>query len=270
MAPLRVYIALLAALNVSAQEQKTGGGVNFYSKEKEAALGAQLAKEAGQKTTPLQGAGVGEYVERIGRQLALQLAGDLVYTFTVIASDTGGHIHEPLSLPAGYIFVPASLILTAQNEAEFAGMLAHAMAHAAERHATRVATRGKLVNGVSSPIVLAGPGGWTALGNGNGELAIPLAFRTILRSFETEADRLAVKMTSGAGYDPQALARYIGRTQAEDIQTSNLFSVLPARDRRMKDIEHAIQALPPKIYFNAATEEFPRIQDEVRRVQRPR
>jgi predicted Zn-dependent protease len=38
-----------------------------------------------------------------------------------------GLTHEPAALAGGYVFVLSGLFLAAQDEAEFAGMLAHAM-----------------------------------------------------------------------------------------------------------------------------------------------
>jgi hypothetical protein len=56
-----------------------------------------------------------------------------LFTFILFADDTCEITHEPASLPGGYVFVPASLFVATHNEAEFAGMLAHAMEHVAER-----------------------------------------------------------------------------------------------------------------------------------------
>ncbi len=258
---LRLFVVLLAILAVSAQERRLGQGVNFYSKEKEAALGAQLAREVRQKTTPIDSAAVGDYVERVGRNLAAQLAkAGLTYTFTVVADDAGDPTNEPLSLPGGYIFVSASLILTAQNEAEFSGMLAHAMAHSAERHGTRQATRGEMVHMASSPSVLMG--GWTGMGAGGNGRTVPISFLSFQRAFEAEADVLAVKITSGAGYDPSALVHYIRRMQPKGTDRSEVFSALPSRDSRIAGMERVIQELPPKTY--SSTDAFVRIQDEVR------
>src|SRR5262249_11615464 len=120
----RMCVMLLAALAVSAQERQVGQGVNFYSRDKEASLGAQLAQEVRQRTTPLHTTTVRDFVERTGHRLnAISPDVTLTYTFSLIADEIGGHTHEPLSFPGGYIFVSASLILAAQNEAEFAGML---------------------------------------------------------------------------------------------------------------------------------------------------
>jgi len=259
---LRPSIVLLATLAVSAQERQVGQGVNFYSRGKEAALGAQLAQEVRQRTTPLDSVVVRDFLEQIGRKLAAQLPAGISYTFTAIADDMSGPTHEPLSVPGGYIFVSASLILTSQNEAECVGMLAHAMAHVAARHGTRQLTRAEVVHMASIPLVFVG--GWTGMGAGGNGQAVPISFLSFQRGYEAEADVLAVKMTSGAGYDPRALVRYIGRMQPEDTAGSKGSSPLPSRDSRTADMEQAIQELPLKTY--SSSEEFPRIQSEVRRL----
>jgi hypothetical protein len=47
---------MLAVGVAQGQERQPGQGVNFYSKDKEIALGQQLAMEVRQKTTPLDNA----------------------------------------------------------------------------------------------------------------------------------------------------------------------------------------------------------------------
>jgi predicted Zn-dependent protease len=250
---LGLLVVLIATLAV-AQERQVGQGLNFYSREKEAAFGAQLAQEVRQRTTSLDSVAVRDFVEQIGRKLTAQLPdAGISYTFTVIADDVNGSTHEPISLPGGYIFVPASLILTSQNEAECAGMLAHAIAHVAARHGTRQATRAE-----AAGVPLVFTGGW--VGNGG---AVPLGFLSFQRAFEAEADAVAVQMTWSAGYDPRALVRYIGRVQPESTKP-NAFSPLRSRESRIASMEKAIQELPLKSYLSS--DEFPRIQGEVRRL----
>ena len=67
---------MLAIGVAQGQERQPGQGVDFYSKDKEIALGQQLALEYRQKTTPLYNAAVGAYVERVGVKLAEQLPGE--------------------------------------------------------------------------------------------------------------------------------------------------------------------------------------------------
>ena len=70
----------------------------------------------------------------LGAKLAAQLPdAPFPYTFAITTSDWSNFLREPVSLPGGYIFISPLLFRTAQVEAEFAGMLAHAMAHVAAR-----------------------------------------------------------------------------------------------------------------------------------------
>jgi predicted Zn-dependent protease len=246
--PLRVFAAsLLTALSIYAQGLPTKSGPNFYSIEKERSLGASEARDFERKTTPLNNAAALDYVQKMGARLAAKIPqANFSYTFAVIKDDEGGLLHEPVALPGGYIFVPASLFLAAQNEAEMAGMLAHAMEHVAARHATREATRFELTKiqiPAGAPVAAAGLG-----------QALTLAQAASHRNFESEADLLAVNCMHAAGYDPQALASYIGRMQPAG--NGDPASDLPERDLRLTAIGNDIQRL--------AANEFPSIQAEVR------
>jgi predicted Zn-dependent protease len=248
---LRSLIPVLAALSLTAQQRDLGKGVNFYSKEKEAVIGKGLAEDVRRQTTKLDNPEVQAYVERIGRNLAAHLPDtSLTFTFAVISDDQGGPTHEPISLPGGYIFVSSSLILGAQDEAEFAGMLAHAMIHVAARHGTRNATRGEIANLATIPLIY--PGGW-AVGNAQQRL-IPVGFLSFQRRFELEADQVAVPTMAAAGYDPAAFLRYISRVQTESTSQTTVFSPMPTRDQRIAAIQGAIRKL----------DDFKRIQDAVR------
>ncbi len=143
--PLRVLAAsLLTAVSICAQGVPAKSGPNFYSIEKERSLGASQARDFERTTTALNSPTALDYVQKMGARLATQIPqGQFAYTFAVIKDDQGGPLHEPVVFPGGYIFVPAGLLLAAQNEAEMAGMLAHAMAHVAARHATREATQAR-------------------------------------------------------------------------------------------------------------------------------
>jgi beta-barrel assembly-enhancing protease len=265
---MRVALMLiLAALTAGAQDRPAGQGVNLYSLEKEAALGASLAAEIQGRSTPIKSVAVRDFVNRIGSRLSARLpAAPFPYTFAVIAGDLSNPAHEPIAVPGGYIFVPAELILAAKDEAELAGMLAHAMVHVSERHFTRQATRAEIANQATVPLILAG--GWAGYGmRQDTQIAVPLSMLRFQRAFETQADELAVTITSGAGIDPSALVRYIDRVQAsEPGTTGRVFALLPLREERVSSIETAIQALPKQTYTASDPDEFGRIQAEVRQM----
>jgi predicted Zn-dependent protease len=217
---------------------------------KEAALGRQLAAEAAQTTKPLDSAAVRDYVNQLGQRLAAKLPESAFpFTFAVVAAGADNPTHEPLVFPGGYVFVPASLFLAAQDGAEFAGVLARSMAHIAARHFTRLATLGRVNNQSAMPLIYIG--GWTGQ-------ALPRSLLPMQRDHELEADRLAAEALAGAGIDPAALARYIGRVQPD----GDAFSPLPARAERVRTIEAAVRSMPAQTYVVVAG--FPAVQEEVR------
>ena len=88
------------------------------------------------------------------------------------------------------------------------------------------------------------------------ESLLPGGLLSLQRDFETEADRLAVAITTKAGYDPDALGSYIARLQNDATGKSS--SSLPPRDERVAAIRTAIRQLPQN--------EFPHIQDELHKL----
>src|ERR1051326_8059986 len=64
-----------------------GKGINFYSIEKEMALGRQLAIEVEREAKMVDDAIVGEYVNRLGQNLARNSDAKMPVTFKIIAPD---------------------------------------------------------------------------------------------------------------------------------------------------------------------------------------
>jgi predicted Zn-dependent protease len=222
--------------------------VNFYSLEEEAALGRQLAAEFRKSVTVVESPAVLDYVQRIGRRLAAHLpAGTPPFTFTLIAKYETP-THEPHALPGGHVFVSTALILAARDEAEFAGMLAHAMMHVVGRHGTRSASREELIRRASLPQPGSG-------------IAVPLGSLQFQRGFERQADEWAARTMAAAGFDPLALARYIERVHTD---APSVFSPLPAREQRIASLKETIRVLPAGTYTSG--EGFAAIQDNVRRL----
>jgi predicted Zn-dependent protease len=215
---------------------------------KEAALGAHLANQVRQNTTQFDSPEVRSYVEALGKRLAAHFPADrAAYTFEVLTDPPGGRTFDPIALPGGYVFVSADLLLAARNQAEFAGMLAHAMAHIANQDHARAASQGPVVNTASVPLVFIG--GWYG---GDSDLPVPSAFREKQRAMEREADATAIQVLSAAGFDPHGLAQYIGRMQASDSQ-------------RFTALQQVLARLPDRAY-PASDANFASIQTVVRQL----
>jgi len=262
---MRVHYAgvlVLAVLPVAAQEPVRAGDANLYSLEKERALGQQLAKEIRQTTTALNNSRVQDYVDRLGQQIAARMQGTrFEYTFTVIADDTSRTTHEPIALPGGAVFIPAALFLAVNDEAEFAGMLAHAMEHVGLRHGTR---QPKANESGSIPLVFMS--GWFSRREGQ---AFPFGYVGQLRSNELEADAAAAEALAHAGFDPAALVRYIERVRAASPASPGtsptVLSPLPDRDQQIAALRAALARLPKSSYAEPGTE-FAAVREEVVRL----
>jgi len=251
-----LILSCLFAAFAAAQEREPGKGVNFYSIEKETALGRQLAAEFQRKSKPLESPAALAYVNGIGERLAAQVGGPpFTYTFALVADNSSG-LDGVAALPGGFVFVPAPLILAVKDEDELAGLLLHAMAHVVSRDFTRQASRAQLAN-VSMEAAAHASGGKS--------MAVPLDFLQMRRQAELDADRLAVTKMPAAGYDPEALARYLDREQASyDRQTGSVFSPLPPRAQRLEAIRAVIAKLPAQTY--PPHEGLDKVQEEVRRL----
>jgi predicted Zn-dependent protease len=259
-----VAVLMLAGVSLTAQEplRPPDPGVTLNNFEKEAALGRQLAAEFRQRTTSIDSPTVQSYLNRLGQRIAKHVPhAQSPFTLRATADDPCREVHEPVALPGGYVFVSAALFLAAQDEAEFAGMLAHAMHHIAQRHGTHQAARGQVADSAGIPLIYVG--GWA--GSCSPAL-IPRSMLKIQRSHELEADLLAVQTMARAGFDPMALLRYIQRVQPPSAPgPEKVSSALPDQDQRAANMRWIIEKLPPASY-PAPAGEFTSVQQELLRL----
>src|SRR3981189_2795079 len=186
-----------------------GKGVNFYSIEKEIALGKQLAQEVERQAKIIEDPIIAEYVNRVGQNLVRNSDAKVPFTIKVLDSEEV----NAFALPGGFFFVNTGLVLKAESEAELAGVMAHEIAHVAARHGTRQATRGQLINYGSIPLIFIG--GWAGYAIRQGlSLAIPLGFLKFSRGFESEADMLGLQYMYKAGYDPTAFVDFFEKIES--------------------------------------------------------
>lgn len=244
----------------TAQQSQPSPGFAFDKRE--AALGAQLAKQVRRETTPLALVEVDRYVDKLGSEIARYLPKNTEdWHFTLIADREEDSTYEPISLPGGWIFIPAQLVLASNNEGEFAGMLAHAMAHVALRQGVHRQTPGELTYLAAIPVVLIGPG---TFGRGGQNSMLPVQYLNIQRKYELQADEAAVKAMTAADFDPTNLLSYVRRMQPANIKLSDGVSPLPSLPVRIANLERAIQNSVTSRARRPA-ESFHVIQDQVRR-----
>lgn len=233
-----------------------GKGVNFYSIEKEMALGKQLAIEVEKQSKMMDDPIVGEYVNRLGQNLARNSDAKIPVNFKVIDSDSV----NAFTLPGGYIFVNSGLIRVAETEAELAGAVAHEIAHVAARHSTRQQSRAQIANLATVPLIFLG--GWTGYAARQAaNVAIPMTFLTFSRAFEGEADMLGLEYMYQAGYDPRASIDIFERIESLEKRVpgtvAKVFSTHPMTADRIKAVQKNInEILPGKPEYVVNTSEF--------------
>jgi predicted Zn-dependent protease len=265
---LGAVLALQPALATSKEEKNpdyigkrdVGRGVNFYSIEKEIALGKQMAQQVERDSKIINDPVVSEYVNRIGQNLVRNSDAKVPFTIKVIDSDEV----NAFALPGGFLFVNSGLILKADNEAELAGVMAHEIGHVAARHGTRQATRGELANLGTIPLIFMG--GWAgyAVRQAAG-LAIPLGFLKFSRGMEAEADMLGIEYMYKTGYDPRAFIDFFERLETLEKKKpgtiSKVFATHPPTEDRIEKAQEEIQKeLKPRPEYVIDTSEFEHVK----------
>ena len=245
-------------------DRDVGKGMNFYSLEKEIALGKSLAQQVEQQSRLIQDPVVGEYVNRVGQNLVRNSDAQVPFTIKVIDSDDV----NAFALPGGFFFVNSGLILATESESELAGVMAHEIAHVAARHGTRNATKAELVNWLTVPLIfLGGPIGYGVRSAAG--LLIPLKFLQFTRGAQREAGFLGLQYLYKTGYDPLAFTEFFEKIQAREKSRpgtlAKAFSTHPLTPERITAAQDEIRTvLPARSEYVVSTSEYERVAERLR------
>jgi beta-barrel assembly-enhancing protease len=133
--------------------------------------------------------------------------------------------------PGGYIYVYTGLIKYLDNEAQFAGVLGHEMAHAARRHSTSQLTKAYGISVLLSVIVGNDPG---VLAQITSSLLV-LAFS---RSHENDADAYSVVYLNPSHYDARGVGGFFEKLHEGDSSGLSIpfLSTHPSDASRIENI----------------------------------
>jgi beta-barrel assembly-enhancing protease len=269
----RVFLlAILVASRLPAQDSKpveakkdpdqigtrdVSKGINFYSIEKEMALGKQMSQQLERHSTLVTDKLITEYVNRLGQNLARHSDSRIPITIKVMEGDDPNAI----TLPGGHIYVQLGLIRTADTEAELAGAMAHEIAHVAARHATRQATQSQVTQLAAIPLIFIGGLGTLCMSAAQ-ESVVPAGFLAIQRGNETEADMLGLQYLYKTGYDPLGMVDIFEKIFSFDERKhakllARLASTHPTAGDRLVNVQKNIETLlKPRPEYIVNTSEF--------------
>lgn len=237
-------------------ERGVGGGMNFFSIDREIKLGAEMAKEIDAQVKFFTDERVNEFVNRLAQNLARNSDVRVPMSVRIIDSDE----LNAFALPGGRLYVNVGMIMAADSEAELAGVMAHEIAHVAARHATKNATKRQIWNFASIPLMfVGGPAGMVV--HNVVQIAVPMTFLKLSRNAEREADLLGIEYEYAAGYDPAAMVNFFEKLQTKDKKKPNFvvraFQSHPMTDDRLKRAQMTIaELLPARDEYMVSTSEF--------------
>src|SRR5499426_358094 len=238
------------------------GSIQFYSIEKEVAIGRQLSAEVDRSSKIINDPIVTEYINRVAQNIVLHSDSKVPFTIKVVDSQEV----NAFALPGGFLYVNRGLLEAADNEAEVAGVIAHEISHVAARHGMEQSSKGELLNYLSIPLIFFGGIGGYAIRQGLG-LAVPLTFLKFSRGAEKEADRLGAQYMWAAGYDPNALITFFEKLQAKNKKKpgtlSKLFSTHPMTGDRITEVRELVARFPDRSEYQLSSSEFGQVKSRI-------
>jgi len=234
-------LIILTVPSVYAQRTILEPGFNMFSVAQDVELGEELSKDAEDQLPMLNNAQVDDYLNRLGKKLAMYAPGaEYPYQFKCVNDDT----INAFALPGGFLFINRGVIEAADNEAELAGVIGHEIGHVALRHGTNQASKAQLAQ---APLaILGGLFGNDSTGAALAQLGAGFAMNSILlkysRDAERQADLIGTQILFDAHYNPKYMAEFFEKLDTGGSGT-DFFSSHPNPGNRMEKINVEISRL---------------------------
>ena len=208
----------------------------------EIAIGQDVAARLLGAAPLLADARTQQYVNRVGRWLALQSERpDLPWRFGVLDAPQV----NAFAMPGGTIFITRGLLSKMTSEAELAGVLSHEIVHVVRKHHLKAMQKGALAHLSAETAASA----WNTVGSEARAKLVSFGTEMYSRGLdkgdELEADRLGVVIAARGGYDAYGLPAVLQTLQAmsaSDSALAMMFKTHPAPGERL-DALNRVQVL---------------------------
>lgn len=240
------YLLLLITLLGSACDRP----VNVFTVEQDKELGAQLAQEIASNPTeypvldeaqyPVAYAYMNDMKNEILQSTELKYRDEFAWELKIINDD---NTLNAFAAPGGYIYIYTGLMKYLDKVDHLAGVLAHEIAHADQRHSTSQMTK---QYGLELIVAIASRNATAAQ---LGQVAAGLTQLSFSRADETDADEHSVEYLQTAKYACNGAAGFFEKLVASGQAggTPAFLSTHPSPDNRVEKInERADEAGCPK------------------------
>jgi predicted Zn-dependent protease len=230
----------VSLLFVLATASGVGAAFTLVSVQQEVELGQQAQAEISKQMPVLGDAQLDRYIDSVGERLAANAPGPKYpYSFGVVNYKE----LNAFALPGGPIYVHRGTIAAARTEAQLAGVMAHEVAHIAQRHAAKQISKGIVANGLLGLLgaVLDDGGKGEAAARIGASVVAQSVFMKFSRDDEREADRVGAEIMERAGWDPHGIAEFMQVLQNEQKRSPSsvqtFFSSHPSPAGRVRDLQ---------------------------------
>jgi predicted Zn-dependent protease len=242
---------------------------NLISIGREMEIGAAIAQQIEQTARMIEDRDVCSYVERVAQDIIKH--SDAKIPFRVSIVDTFDV--NAFAFPGGYLYLNLGILLVAENEAEFAGVIAHEISHVTARHAARSLSKSRYMEFAAIPASFFG-GSWVQMGiHAALGFGMDLQLLGISRRSEKEADQLGIQYMWNTGYDPGAFVSFLEKLQdQEDIKPGRFaswFRTHPCAEDRIAAAMDEQRYLPDKECYIIDTSQFRQLKSRLLALYNP-
>ena len=235
----RIPVLLLITISLFIVNCSKDNGLNIFTVNQDMEFGEQMSVQISESPTDYPVLSETEHPEAYThlRRIrdALLSSDDLKYAdrFDWEVKIIDDDILNAFAAPGGYMYFYSGLIKFLDNEAQFAGVMAHEMAHADKRHSTKKLTKIYGFQILLSALLGKDPGTIAEIATG---LATGLSSLAFSRANEYEADEFAVKYLYDTDYHPKGISGFFEKLESHS-GTPTFLSTHPSPDDRLEAID---------------------------------
>jgi len=239
MRPVFILAMTLCVSAIGCQSlEQSAAQFSLVSVEEEIDIGRETNAHVRKEVPELTDEETTAYISAIGQRLVRAASGPKYpYTFSVV----NYREINAFALPGGPIWLHRGVIHAASNESQVASVLAHEVAHIAERHAAGQLTKGILANlGLGLLGAFLGNSGGADAAQAAAGLLTNGMFLKFSRDDEREADRVGLELLRRAGWDGRGMVELFEILQREARSNPSsvevFFSSHPAPQDRIEGL----------------------------------